>query len=60
VIEAEEQGFIEKLISHPTVKTLAEPILHCDTGAAAESWSSVLNWMACARQHRSAPELVGP
>ena len=28
VIEAEEQGFIEKLISHPTVKTLAEPILH--------------------------------
>ena len=28
VIEAEEQGFIEKLISHPAVKTLAESILH--------------------------------
>jgi putative effector of murein hydrolase len=26
VIEAEEQSFIEKLISHATVKTLAEPI----------------------------------
>ena len=28
VIEAEEQGFIEKLISHPTVKALAKSILH--------------------------------
>lgn len=28
VIEAEEQGFIGKLISHPTAKTVAEPILH--------------------------------
>ena len=28
VIEAEEQGFIEELISQPTVKSLAESILH--------------------------------
>ena len=28
VIEAEEQGFVEKLISHPAVKTLAEAVLH--------------------------------
>ena len=28
MIEAEEQGFIEKLIPHPTVKTLAEAVLH--------------------------------
>src|SRR3954468_7845584 len=28
VIEAEEQGFIEKLISHPAVETLAKAVLH--------------------------------
>ena len=28
VIEAEEQGFVEQLISHPAVKTLAEGVLH--------------------------------
>ena len=28
MIEAEEQGFIEKLIPHPAVKTLAEAVLH--------------------------------
>jgi len=28
VIEAKEQSFIEKLISHPAVETLAEAVLH--------------------------------
>ena len=28
VIEAEEQGLVEKLIAHPAIKTLAETVLH--------------------------------
>src|ERR1700724_3984596 len=28
MIEAEEQAFVEKLISHPTFETLAEAVLH--------------------------------
>lgn len=28
VIEAAEQGFIEKLVAHPAVEAFAEPILH--------------------------------